>query len=124
MGELLYRISPLAEVEAFQETGFLIGGDMDKSSGFIHLSKPSQVAFVLDKFLSGHADLYLLAIDPTKLGDGVKYERVEGIVESTEGNNLFPHFYGPSGAFCPLPIEALVEVHKLELQEGKHVLPF
>ncbi|KAI5072128.1 hypothetical protein GOP47_0012234 [Adiantum capillus-veneris] len=124
MGEILYRISPLDEVEAFKHTGLLHGGELDRNSGFIHLSKASQVAFVLDNFLPGREGLYLLSIDASKLGDGLKYERVDGVMEQNAPDNHFPHFYGPAGELRPLPIEALVQVHKLELLEGKHLLPF
>ncbi|KAH7423657.1 hypothetical protein KP509_12G066800 [Ceratopteris richardii] len=119
--QILYRISSFTELQNFKTTGLLHGNELDKSSGFIHLSKASQIASTLKKFFQGRPDLYLLSIDAEKLGDGVKYEKVDGVMAS---DSVFPHFYGPLGEFCPVPIEALLEVHKLELQEGKHILPF
>lgn len=41
--EFVYRISTIKEWEELQKTGSLYGGELDKSSGFIHLSKRHQV---------------------------------------------------------------------------------
>ena len=45
MSELVYRISTAKEWEELQSTGSSFGGDLDKSSAFIHLSKLDQVKF-------------------------------------------------------------------------------
>ena len=42
-GDFVYRISTAKEWEALQSNGSTFGGDLDKSSGFIHLSKLDQV---------------------------------------------------------------------------------
>ena len=52
-----------------------------------------------------------------QLGDGLRYEKVEGV-------GIFPHFYGPDGAFTPLPLSVVESSAKIELKNGKHVLPF
>jgi hypothetical protein len=41
--EFVYRISTANEWEEFQKTGSIFGGELDKSSGFIHLSSLHQV---------------------------------------------------------------------------------
>lgn len=41
--EYVYRISTAEEWESLQKDGAIFGGDLDKSSGFIHLSKLNQV---------------------------------------------------------------------------------
>ncbi|KAF5733448.1 hypothetical protein HS088_TW17G00992 [Tripterygium wilfordii] len=127
--EYVYRISTAAEWEEFQKNGSIFGGELDKSSGFIHLSKLDQVTLSLfhfldsvsedqsidfvqstlqNFFLNTKVDLYLLQIDAKKLGDGLIYEIVDG-------SNSFPHFYGPSRSFSPLPLSAVTKAEKLSL---------
>ncbi|XP_038682093.1 uncharacterized protein LOC119982677 isoform X2 [Tripterygium wilfordii] len=107
--EYVYRISTAAEWEEFQKNGSIFGGELDKSSGFIHLSKLDQVQSTLQNFfLNTKVDLYLLQIDAKKLGDGLIYEIVDG-------SNSFPHFYGPSRSFSPLPLSAVTKAEKLSL---------
>lgn len=52
-----------------------------------------------------------------QLGDGLRYDVVEGL-------GTFPHFYGPDGIFAPLPLSAVTLSAKIDLKNGKHVLPF
>ncbi|XP_041018371.1 uncharacterized protein LOC121260526 isoform X1 [Juglans microcarpa x Juglans regia] len=111
--EFVYRISTVKEREEFQKTGSLYGGELDKSTGFIHLSKRHQVLSTLQKFfLNTKEELYLLQIDAKMLGDGLVYEVVDG-------SNSFPHFYGPSRSFSPLPSHAVMKAEKLSLSGGQ-----
>ncbi|KAA8543007.1 hypothetical protein F0562_021498 [Nyssa sinensis] len=65
--EFVYRISTAEEWEALQRTGTSFGGELDKSSGFIHLSNLHQVQSTLQNFfLNSKSDLYLLQIDSKK----------------------------------------------------------
>lgn len=41
--DFVYRISTVKEWEELQKNGSVFGGDLDKTSGFIHLSKLDQV---------------------------------------------------------------------------------
>ena len=67
--------------------------------GFIHCSRPHQVAPVAQRFYVGVDDLVLLTIDPELLFDvELRYEPGTGTDE------LFPHVYGP------LPIPAVIHV--------------
>ncbi|MBA0861391.1 hypothetical protein Goshw_027391 [Gossypium schwendimanii] len=112
-GEFVYRISTAEEWEALQKNGSAFGGDLDKSSGFIHLSSLHQVKPTLQNFFSNvKLDLYLLQIDAKKLGDGLIYEVVDG-------SNSFPHFYGPSRSFAPLPLDAVTKAEKLSAVDGQ-----
>ncbi|KAK3415358.1 hypothetical protein EUGRSUZ_H00897 [Eucalyptus grandis] len=116
--EYVYRISRLKEWEALQRDGHAYGGDLDKSTGCFHLSKLSQVQSTLQNFfLNFKDDLYLLQIDAKKLGDGLVYEVVDGV-------NSFPHYYGPSRTFSPLPLEAVTKAEKLSLSEGRFTCSF
>ncbi|GMH26376.1 hypothetical protein Nepgr_028219 [Nepenthes gracilis] len=111
--EYVYRISTAAEWEELQRTGSIFGGDLDKSTGCIHLSKLDQVRPTLQKFfMNTDADLYLLQVDAKKLGDGLIYELVDGSVR-------FPHFYGPSRSFSPMPLDAVTKAEKLTCSDGK-----
>eukprot|EP01018_Ginkgo_biloba_P009766 Gb_07740 [translate_table: standard] len=114
---IVYRISTEAEWKSLQQTEATLGGDLDKQTGCIHLSKQSQVKDVLHNFFPGREDLYLLKVDTTKLGEGLIYESADGL-------NFFPHFYGPSRIFAPLALGAIIEAEKVELIDGKFVLPF
>ncbi|GKU87083.1 hypothetical protein SLEP1_g1534 [Rubroshorea leprosula] len=88
--EFVYRISTAKEWEELQKNGPIFGGELGKSTGCFHLSNLDQVWPTLQKFfMNVKEDLYLLQIDAKKLMDGLIYELVDG-------NDRFPHFYGPS----------------------------
>ncbi|XP_044503734.1 uncharacterized protein LOC123224203 isoform X2 [Mangifera indica] len=91
--EFVYRISTAREWEELQKSGSIFGGDLDKSTGCIHLSRLDQ------------------------LGDGLIYELVDG-------SNSFPHFYGPSKSFAPLPLDAVAKAEKLSLSDGRFSCSF
>ncbi|XP_057963581.1 uncharacterized protein LOC131154827 isoform X3 [Malania oleifera] len=114
--EFVYRISTAEEWEELQKSGSTYGGDLDKKSGFIHLSKLNQVRPILENFCSNtEKDLYLLQVDSKKLGDGLIYEAVDVVVG---GSNVFPHFYGPSRSFSPLPLDAVTKAEKITMSGG------
>ncbi|KAK9040780.1 hypothetical protein V6N11_015920 [Hibiscus sabdariffa] len=72
-----------------------------------------QVKPILLKFFSNvKLDLFLLQIDAKKLGDGLVYELVDG-------SNSFPHFYGPSRSFAPLPLDAVTKAEKISVLDGQ-----
>lgn len=60
-----------------------------ESQGFIHCSKPEQVAGVANFLFQGRTDLVLLCIDSNHVKPEIRYENLEG------GQKLFPHVYGP-----------------------------
>ncbi|KAL0371577.1 UNVERIFIED_CONTAM: hypothetical protein Sangu_0475800 [Sesamum angustifolium] len=117
----VYRISTAEEWEELQRSRATFGGDLDKSTGCFHLSKLDQVLLPVtlsvqstlqNFFLNVKEDLYLLQIDAKKLGNGLIYEAVDE-------SNVFPHFYGPSRSFSPLPLDAVVKAEKLNISDGK-----
>lgn len=52
-----------------------------------------------------------------QLGDGLVYELVDG-------SNSFPHFYGPSRSFSPIPIDAVTKAEKLTFSDGQFACSF
>ncbi|EYU46854.1 hypothetical protein ABFS82_04G003900 [Erythranthe guttata] len=110
--EFVYRISTAEEWEELQRSAATFGGSLDQSTGCFHLSKLHQVQSTLQIFfLNVKEDLYLLQIDANKLGNGLVYEAVDD-------SNVFPHFYGPSRSFSPLPLDAVTKAEKLTLSDG------
>ncbi len=69
--------------------------------GFVHLSAPEQVHLPANRLYAGRTDLVLLAVDPGKLTDPVRWE--PGVPTDPE-SMLFPHLYGP------LPAAAVTSV--------------
>ncbi|KAL6846449.1 hypothetical protein ACP4OV_023897 [Aristida adscensionis] len=104
----VYRISAADEWAELQRTGATLGGDLDRSTGCIHLSDLAQVKMTLKNFFLGRSDLYLLQIGTSKLADGL-------ICEASDDKNYFPHFYGPGRSFAPLQLNAVVKADKIEL---------
>ncbi|KAI3682406.1 hypothetical protein L1987_82370 [Smallanthus sonchifolius] len=113
--EFVYRISSADEWSELQTSKSTFGQQLDKDSGFIHLSKLNQVNSTLQRFYSNTTDdLFLLQIDSQKLGDGLIYENVDG-------SNVFPHFYGPSKSFVPLTLDTVVKAEKIILSNGQFI---
>ncbi|CAN8245489.1 unnamed protein product [Cochlearia groenlandica] len=114
----IYRISTEQEWEEFKKSGSCFGGDLDKSTDCFHLSKFDQVQSTLKNFFSNvKEDLYLLQVDPKKLGDGLIYESVDDV-------NSFPRFYGPDKSFIPLPLDSVVKAEKLTYINGNFTCSF
>lgn len=86
-------------------------GDTLDSEGFIHCSTPMQVVKVANSFFLNQKGLVLLCIDSDQVQSEIKYE-------GFEGNELFPHIYGP------LNLDAVSKVLSFEPNaEGKFELP-
>ena len=111
MPEPLYKVLAEAAYEAAKGEGRFLGNGDDLRDGFIHMSSGHQVAGTLAKHYPGQEDLLLLAVDPVRLGPGLRWE------PSRDGER-FPHLYGP------LDLSAIVAVHRLELDDdNRHILP-
>ena len=72
------------------------------SEGFIHCSKPDQLAGVVSRYYQGQSGLIVLHIDPGKVQLPIRWENPPG------SNEQFPHIYGP------LNLNAVVEVKPIE----------
>ncbi|KAJ0611101.1 hypothetical protein HanHA300_Chr01g0011421 [Helianthus annuus] len=111
--EFVYRISTADEWSELQTTNSTFGQQLDKDSGFIHLSNLNQVKSTLERFYLNTTDeLFLLQIDCKKLGDGLIYEDVDG-------TNVFPHLYGPSKSYVPLTLDMVVKAEKIISSNGQ-----
>ena len=111
MTEPVYKICPAAALQEARESRRFGGSADDARDGFIHLSAGHQVAGTLAKYFAGQRDLVLLAVDPGRLGERLRWEE-------SRGGELFPHLYGP------LDLDHVLSVKALVLQEdGTHRLP-
>jgi uncharacterized protein (DUF952 family) len=111
MSEPVYKICSRAALEEARKSERFDGSAADARDGFIHLSAGHQVSGTLAKYFAGQRNLVLLAVDPDRLGERLRWER-------SRGGELFPHLYGP------LNLAHVISVEALELQEdGSHRLP-
>jgi uncharacterized protein (DUF952 family) len=70
--------------------------------GFIHASTAGQVADAANQFYAGEDDLIVLVINERLLEAPVRYEQVG------EGDDVFPHIYGP------LNVDAVLDTRPLQ----------
>lgn len=71
------------------------------AEGFVHLSAPDQVAATHHRFYATVADLLIVSIDPTALGDALVWEDLMG-------HGDFPHCY------APVPLTAVTDVRRYD----------
>jgi uncharacterized protein (DUF952 family) len=107
----IYHICRRDEWQAALRRGRYEGSSQDEADGFIHFSTAAQVAASAAKHRAGQDGLVLLAVEPARLGNALRWEE-------SRGGALFPHLYGP------LPLDAVLGVHDLPLgADGRHVFP-
>jgi uncharacterized protein (DUF952 family) len=107
----IYHICRRDEWERGRAAGRYVGSSQDIADGFIHFSGPEQLAASAAKHRAGQDGLVLVAVDPTLVGDSLRWE-------PARGGQLFPHVHGP------LPFEAVVAVTDLPLgADGRHIFP-
>lgn len=109
----LHHLALAADWEAAAATGeyrtSTLGRTLEEE-GFIHLSRPEQVAATADRFYRGRSDVVLLDVDPALVGAPV--------VEDPVGDDRYPHLYGP------LPVAAVTRVGPLPPgPDGRLTLP-
>jgi len=73
-----------------------------ETEGFIHCSKPEQVAGVVERYYRDVPNLLVLEIDEARVTSPMKYEPATGRTE------IFPHIYGP------LNLDAVLRATPLE----------
>jgi uncharacterized protein (DUF952 family) len=111
MANPVYKVLTEAAFSEAMGDGHFSGSVDDRRDGFIHLSAADQLEETLAKHFAKQDGLMLLALDPARLGQQLKWE-------ASRGGALFPHLY------APLDLSALLWAEPLELgADGVHRLP-
>ena len=71
------------------------------TAGFMHLSRPDQVALSAQRLFAGRQDALMLVVDSARLSDEVRWEPGDS---QDHASVRFPHLYGP------LPVAAVTSV--------------
>ena len=98
----IYKILPRAEWTAAQAVGAFTGSAVDLADGYIHFSTRPQAAETARRHFAGQADLVVLEIEASDLGEALVWE-------PSRGGDLFPHLYGY------LPVAAVLAVTQAPL---------
>lgn len=107
----IYKICTEAEWRAAEAQGEFTGSPVDLADGFIHFSTAAQAEETASRHFAGQTGLVLVAVDPEKLSDALKWE-------PSRGGDLFPHLYGA------LPTAVAMQVYPLPLGDGgAHMFP-
>ena len=101
---LIYKLLSAAAWHEAEAGGTFVGAPVDLADGYIHFSTAAQVAETAAKHFAGQRDLLLVAVDPQKLGDALRWE-------VSRGGASFPHLYAPlvtadASWAKPLPLDA------------------
>ncbi|MGB8278623.1 MAG: DUF952 domain-containing protein [Methylovirgula sp.] len=108
---LIFKIVPEQLWREAEAQGAFKGSAVDQADGFVHFSTAEQARETAAKHFAGQDDLLLVAIDPEKLGEALRYE-------PSRAGALFPHLY------APLPFTAVAWVKVLPLgEDGQHIFP-
>jgi uncharacterized protein (DUF952 family) len=108
---MIFHMCPAEAWAAALAAGRYIGTEDDRRDGFLHFSTAGQIAESARRHRAGQAGLVLVAVDPARLGDRLRWE-------PSRGGALFPHLYGPL-----YPAEA-ASVEPLPLgPDGDHIFP-
>ena len=84
---MIYHVVTEPNWQNALQQGFYEADSLAKE-GFIHTSKATQVAGVLERYYQGQSNLLLLHIEEEKLTAPLKYEL------APSDNEEFPHIYG------------------------------
>lgn len=107
---MIYKILTSEQWEDLQAAGETAGAPIDVTDGFVHFSSAEQVRETAAKHFSGQDNLCLLAVDPSPLGEDLKWE-------PSRGGALFPHLY------APLRLQSVAWSVALPLGKSGHVFP-
>jgi uncharacterized protein (DUF952 family) len=102
----IYKIVAADAWRAAEADGVFHGAAIDLADGYIHFSTAAQVEETAAKHFAGQSGLLLVAIDPARLGDALKWE-------VSRGGALFPHLY------APLRLDAVVAASPLLDKGGR-----
>lgn len=108
---MIYHIVPRSEWQS-QGDQMVYSPKSLGDEGFIHCSQLSQLLGSASRYFKGRGDLLVLAVDPNRVIPTIVFENAR------EGDEPFPHIYGP------LNRNAVVGIHHLEAQaDGEFSLP-
>lgn len=114
MEDRIYTMVREADWRAAEAAGAYAGSADDARDGFLHFSTASQLRASAAKHRAGVADLWLIEVDSTRLGEALRWEPAAG--GSRPG--LFPHLY------AKLPLAAVLSATRLPLgADGLHGFP-
>lgn len=106
-----YKVLTAPQMAELLDQGSFAGAPIDLADGYIHLSTAAQLTETVDKHFAGQVDLYVAAVDLTRLGDAVRWEE-------SRGGQLFPHIY------AALPLSAITAHGPLQRDsDGAVLLP-
>jgi uncharacterized protein (DUF952 family) len=86
--QIVYKVMSVVESKRMEQDGVFHGSPADIADGYIHLSRGAQLAATLDKHFSGVDGHMLAAVDPSPIGDTVRWE-------PSRGGVLFPRHLWP-----------------------------
>ncbi|HZW17088.1 MAG TPA: DUF952 domain-containing protein [Brevundimonas sp.] len=104
MTNAIYKLVDRTEWSRARATGEYDGSAVDRADGYIHMSTDRQLAETARRHYAGRDGLVLVTIDPTVLGEALRWE-------PSRGGDLFPHLYGP------LPVAAAVSERDLSVTD-------
>ncbi len=84
----VYRILTAAQWAEAERLGTVGPNDLDRASGFLHLSSQDQLHETAALYFSADPAPVALELDPDSLGDALRWEPV-----ASRGGALFPHLY-------------------------------
>ncbi|MEU1967098.1 Uncharacterized conserved protein, DUF952 family [Micromonospora sediminicola] len=97
---MIYKILSDDEWRQARAAGRFTGTALDRQDGYLHLSAADQVVETVRRHFAGVTGLTLLAVDESRLGEGLRWE-------VSRGGAAFPHLY------AALPVDAVVAAHPL-----------
>ncbi len=97
---MIYKLLATDEWVRAETAGRYEGSEVDRRDGFVHFSARDQVVETARRHFAAQTGLTLLAVDPRRLGDQLRWE-------SSRGGELFPHLY------APMPVAAVTAAYPL-----------
>ncbi len=98
MNSFVYRVLHPEEWADFKKKKVFRGNDLDKKSGYIHLSQKKQLKETINMYFQ-KKKIVILKIDTKKFGEKLIWER-------SRGGDKFPHLYDK------LTLESVVKVDR------------
>jgi uncharacterized protein (DUF952 family) len=106
----VYKILRRPEWDQLRRDGRTLGAPIDIRDGYVHMSTAAQVTETAARHFAGESDLVLLALDPDRLGEALRWE-------PSRGGALFPHLYRP------LKLDDVLWDKSLPLGAAGHIFP-